>query len=150
MDPEDNLVDQTVEDDLKKRQKHKTKANKRRTRRRGKRNTKKKNKGIRDKIRNILYKKVRLAALTGLPFFVMLFMLIGIISFITSMPGMMQEGIFKNLMDGIDKTLLNYTFGSDYYLQEIAKDPNRTQQKKVLKYIDDKDYVEYFITSSSS
>ena len=66
--------------------------------------------------------------------FVVVFMIIGIISFITSMPGMVQEkivGIINDVVGGI-KYELN---GSDYYLTELANDPERKKQTEVLKYL---------------
>ena len=137
---EDSLVNDTVDDDLRKNHKNPSKgASKRSLRRKAKKNAKKNNKSARGKIKNLLYKKVGLAALGGLPFFIILFMIIGIISFITTMPGMVQEGILKEFLGPLaDSDSLKYALtGSDYYLETLAQDENRTSQKKVLKYLDD-------------
>ena len=54
------------------------------------------------------------------------------------MPGMVQEKIFETVMEKV--TSLKYVVnGSDYYLEELARDTNRTKQKEVLKYLDDMD-----------
>lgn len=157
---EDSLVENTVNDDLANRQRH---PNKRPIRNwignKAKNAIKKMNKSARAKLRATLFKKVGLSACWGLPLFLTVVILVGIISFITTMPGMVQEEILKKMLDGLNN--LNYSLtGSDHYLQELAEDTNRTRQKEVLKYLDDmgfdpvgfgfvasftrdKDYIEY-------
>lgn len=105
------------------------------------------NKG-KEKARDAAYKTMKKARMTifkpvgatvfstVLSVFVIIFMLIGIISFITSMPGFVQEMIMNKVLDGLDKVYTVFE-GSDYYLEKLARDTNKTAQKNVLAYLDD-------------
>ncbi|MCR5147263.1 MAG: hypothetical protein K6B70_08025 [Clostridia bacterium] len=62
--------------------------------------------------------------------------IVGIVSFISSMPGLVQQQIMNKVLGAV-KTLQYTLNGSDYYLSELASDPDRKAQKDVLKYLDD-------------
>lgn len=101
------------------------------------RKTKEATKKTTKKLRSSLFKGVGKGALGGLlPILIIIFMLIGIISFITSMPGIVEDMIMKKIMD-VATEIIDKNKGPDIYLEELARDPNRTAQKEVLKYLDD-------------
>lgn len=66
----------------------------------------------------------------------LIIIIVGIVSFISSMPGLVQQKIMNKVLGAV-KTLQYTLNGSDYYLSELASDPERTAQKEVLKYLDD-------------
>lgn len=87
--------------------------------------------------KNTLTKPVGVTAFsTVLTVLIVIFMLIGIISFIFTMPGMVQEKIFDTVMTAMND-LGHFIKGESFYLDELAKDAEHTKQKEVLKYLDD-------------
>ncbi len=99
--------------------------------------TKEATKNARRKIRSSLFKGVGRGALGGLlPILIVVFMLIGIISFITSMPGIVEDMIMKKINQAVNNIIIDAK-GQDMYLEELARDPDRKAQKEVLKYLDD-------------
>lgn len=134
---EDNNLDETIKNDLDKRNRQPQGPVRRKIEKEAKKHAKDAAKKTAKKARAALFKKVGLSSFLGvLPIAIIVFMLIGIISFITSMPGLVQENMMNKILEGISK--LNYVVnGSDYYLTELAEDTNHLAQKKVLMYLDD-------------
>ena len=129
---DDNNLDDVIQNDLDKKPLSKSKiANK------GKEKARDAAYKTMKKTRMTLFKPVGATVFsTVLSVFVIIFMLIGIIAFITSMPGFVQQMIMQKVLDGIDKV---YTVmeGSDYYLEQLARDSERKAQTEVLAYLDD-------------
>lgn len=93
-------------------------------------------KGTRKALKS-LFKPVTWSSLIGFaPFLIIAFFIIGVVGFITTMPGMVQEEILNKITEGINK-ISEGVYGADYYLEELAKDTEHTAQKRVLMYLDD-------------
>lgn len=87
--------------------------------------------------KNALVKPIGVTLFSGcFTAFIVVFMLIGIVSFIFTMPGLVQEKLLQTLADFASKVGY-FINGDDYYLEELAKDTEHTKQKEVLKYLDD-------------
>lgn len=137
MDEENNVNDTTQDELTNQENRIPSGPAGRKIRREAKKFARNKSKKARRKAVNVLFKPVGISVFSGvLSVFIVIFMMIGIISFITSMPGMVQEKIYEKVMEAVSslKYMVN---GSDYYLNELANDPNHTAQKEVLKYLDD-------------
>lgn len=129
---DDNNLDEVIKNDLENKPESRS-----RIAREGKKKAREAAQKAKRKARMTLFKPVGITVFsTVLSIFIIIFMVIGIISFITSMPGFVQEMIMQKVLDGLNKV---YTVveGSDYYLEQLARDPDRTAQKKVLAYLDD-------------
>ena len=133
MNEEDTNINETIENDMKNRNQGPVES---KIRKKGKKEAKKLAKKARKKMRNTLFKKAGLSAIIGFfPLFIIIFMIVGIISFVTTMPGLVQEEILNKLLSFGSN--LNYKInGSDYYLTELAKDRDRKAQKEILLYLD--------------
>lgn len=87
--------------------------------------------------KNTLVKPIGISIFsTILTVIIVIFMLIGIISFIFTMPGMVQEKIFNSIMTAMNE-LGHFINGESFYLDELANDREQTKQKEVLRYLDD-------------
>ena len=134
---DESTLDQTIEDDLRKRQADNSGPIRREIENEIKGKVANETYKARKKIRMTMGRPVGVTAFsTFFAIATLLFVLIGGVAFITSMPGMVQEQILNKLLGGIDN--LGYIVnGSDYYLDELASDPDKTKQKEVLKYLDE-------------
>lgn len=134
MDEDESNLQETIENDLKNRNQGPIE---RKIRKEAKKKAKEAARKAKRKMRNTLFKKAGWSSLIGVfPIFIILFMIIGIISFITTMPGLVQEQILKKILD--TSSSLNFALkGSDYYLTELVKDSDHKAQKKILLYLDD-------------
>lgn len=134
---EETNLNQTTENELTKEKLNPNDPVLRKIRDEAERKTKDATKKARKKLRSSLFKGVGKGALGGLlPILILIFMIIGIISFITSMPGIVEDMIMKTIMEKVDE-VIEANKGPDIYLEELARDPNRTAQKEILKYLDD-------------
>ena len=132
MDEETNLS-QTIENDMKNRDKNKGGPVARKLRNKANKEVKKATKKARKKLKSMLFKPVYIGLLPAL---IIIFMLIGIISFITSMPGLVQEEMLQKVIGFVDG-FKEIVYGSDFYLSKLASDSDQTAQKNVLKYLDE-------------
>ena len=134
MNEEDTNINETIENDMKNRNQGPVES---KIRKKGKKEAKKLAKKARKKMRNTLFKKAGLSAIIGFfPLFIIIFMIVGIISFVTTMPGLVQEEILSKMM-GISKSFNYWLNGSDQYLTELARDQDNESQKRILLYLDD-------------
>lgn len=132
MDEETNLS-QTIENDMKNRDKNKGGPVARKLRNKANKEVKKATKKARKKLKSMLFKPVCIGLLPAL---IIIFMLIGMISFITSMPGLVQEEMMQKVIGFVDG-FKEIVYGSDFYLSKLASDSDQTAQKNVLKYLDE-------------
>lgn len=134
---DDNNLDDVIQDDLDKRNRNPKGPVREKISKEAKKHAKAAAKKAAKKARMTMFKPVGATVFsTFLSVFIVIFMLIGIVSFITSMPGLVQESIMNKVLEGKNK-VVSLVDGSDYYLNELAKDKDRTAQKEVLKYLDD-------------
>jgi hypothetical protein len=134
MDEDESNLQDTIENDLKNRDNGPVRD---KIEKEAKKQAKKAAKKAKDKMVNSLFKKVG-ASSTGalLPILIVIFMLIGIVSFVVTMPGLVQEMMLNKMLNMY--TNLQYKLnGSDYYLTELARDEGQESQKKILMYLDD-------------
>jgi len=134
MDDEETNLQETIENDMKNRDKGPVE---RKIRKEAKKQARQAAQKAKKKMRSTLFKRVGFSSFIGFfPLFIIVFMIVGIVSFITTMPGLVQEQILNKLLSF--KGSLNYTLnGSDYYLTELARDEGKTSQKEILLYLDD-------------
>lgn len=134
MDEEESNLRDTIENDMKNRDKGPVRS---KIEDKAKKEAKKAAKKANKKLKNAVFKKTGLSAIIGfLPLFIIVFMIVGIVSFITSMPGLVQEMIL-NKMINVGNSFNYFINGSDYYLTQLAKDSDNESQKEILIYIDD-------------
>ena len=127
---DESTLDQTIEDDLRKRQADNSGPIRREIENEIKGKVANETYKARKKIRMTMGRPVGITAFsTFFSAIAVIIAMIGIVAFITSMPGMVQEQILNKLLGGIDN--LGYIVnGSDYYLDELASDPDKT-----IKYL---------------
>lgn len=131
----DSNIDDTIEDDLRRRNPQgpiRSKLSKK-----AKKLAAEKARKTKKKFRKSLFKQVGLSSLGFLPVCIIIFMLIGIVSFITTMPGLVQENIMRKIMNGLDHFEYSLKGEDTTYLESLAKDEQRTRQKEILKYLED-------------
>ena len=134
MDEEESNLQDTIENDMRNRNQGPVRE---KLEKEAKKKARQAAKKARDKMKSTLFKKVGLTSFIGfLPLIIIVFMIVGIISFVTSMPGLVQEEIMSKLMD-ITGGFKYWANGSDQYLVDLAKDSDRKNQKEILMYLDD-------------
>ena len=136
MDEDESNLQDTIENDIKNRDRDKGPVRKK-LEKEAKKKASQAAKKAKKKLKNTLYRKVGLSSIIGfLPLLIIIFMIVGIVSFVTSMPGLVQEMILNKMLNLGGK--LNYSLnGSDFYLTELAKDEGQESQKQILIYLED-------------
>lgn len=133
----DTNVDDTLQNELDQNNRQPDGWAKRKAKDKAKKHVKKASKKAINKAKTALFKPVGAGIFSSvLAVAVIIFMLIGIASFIITMPGLVKENIMATMMGKMDE-LGYFLNGSDYYLEKLASDINRTAQKEILKYLDD-------------
>ena len=130
---EESLLSETIENDLKNREKNKSEPDASKIRRSAVSKVKETSINAIKKFASKIYKAV---CMGWIPALIIIFMLIGMISFITSMPGLVQEEMMQKMIGFVDG-FKEIVYGSDFYLSKLASDPDQTAQKNVLKYLDE-------------
>lgn len=133
----DTNIDDTMNDELNKNNRQPDGWAKRKLKGKAKKHARNAAKKAKDKIATTLFKPVGMGIFSSvISIAVIIFMLIGIVSFIITMPGLVKEGIMAKVAEAIDWVNTSL-FGSDYFLEKLASDQDKTAQKAVLKYLDD-------------
>lgn len=133
----DTNIDDTMNDELNKNNRQPDGWAKRKLKGKAKKHARNAAKKAKDKIATTLFKPVGMGIFSSvISIAVIVFMLIGIVSFIITMPGLVKEGIMAKVAEAIDWVNTSL-FGSDYFLEKLASDQDKTAQKAVLKYLDD-------------
>ncbi len=133
----DTNIDDTMNDELNKNNRQPDGWAKRKLKGKAKKHARNAAKKAKDKMATTLFKPVGMGIFSSvISIAVIIFMLIGIVSFIITMPGLVKEGIMAKVAEAIDWVNTSL-FGSDYFLEKLASDQDKTAQKAVLKYLDD-------------
>lgn len=133
----DTNIDDTMNDELNKNNRQPDGWAKRKLKGKAKKHARNAAKKAKDKMATTLFKPVGMGIFSSvISIAVIVFMLIGIVSFIITMPGLVKEGIMAKVAEAIDWVNTSL-FGSDYFLEKLASDQDKTAQKAVLKYLDD-------------
>lgn len=133
----DTNIDDTMNDELNKNNRQPDGWAKRKLKGKAKKHARNVAKKAKDKMATTLFKPVGMGIFSSvISIAVIIFMLIGIVSFIITMPGLVKEGIMAKVAEAIDWVNTSL-FGSDYFLEKLASDQDKTAQKAVLKYLDD-------------
>lgn len=133
----DTNIDDTMNDELNKNNRQPDGWAKRKLKGKAKKHARNVAKKAKDKMATTLFKPVGMGIFSSvISIAVIIFMLIGIVSFIITMPGLVKEGIMAKVTEAIDG-VNTFLYGSDYYLEKLASDQDKTAQKAVLKYLDD-------------
>lgn len=133
----DTNIDDTMNDELNKNNRQPDGWAKRKLKGKAKKHARNAAKKAKDKIATTVFKPVGMGIFSSvISIAVIIFMLIGIVSFIITMPGLVKEGIMAKVAEAIDWVNTSL-FGSDYFLEKLASDQDKTAQKAVLKYLDD-------------
>ena len=133
MDDEETNLQETIENDMKNRDKGPVE---RKIKKEAEKQARQAAQKAKKKMRSTLFKRVGFSSFIGFfPLFIIVFMIVGIVSFITTMPGLVQEQILNKILQASDK-LSYFLNGSDYYLTKLAEDPDHQAQKEILLYLD--------------
>jgi len=139
MEEENENLNDTMKDELKERQQKEDGVAKRKIKKKAEEKVKNLNRKARKNIRQALFKRVGISAISSFAgIFVILFMLIGIISFITTMPGLVQDKIYEKVF-GVIAKIDNWWSGENKFLNDPDSEEMKQARLDLLNYLKDMD-----------
>lgn len=129
---EEDLIDDTLEDEIEKRrnEKRNDETAQRAVKQEAVKYTKKAARPVIDKVKGMLLRPIPLSIL------VVVFMLIGIISFISSMPGIVQEKMYS-LIANVAENVNNWWSGENSFLNNPNSEKMKKAKLALVRYLDD-------------